>query len=118
MHLWKCGTQGRNSDLYKCARIGVSQPQFPAKFFHPLAHSADANAARLQFHNWVFDPFAIISYHNHHMAFSLRKGDPRFLRSRMPIDIGESLLNDTEDGGLQLGSKSREVGWLGITTGS
>ena len=83
-------TEGRNNDLYYCARIGVKQPQLAAKFFCSLIHSsdADANAARMQLRDWIFDSLAVILYFDHHALFSLRQGDPRFLRSRMPIDIG------------------------------
>src|ERR1700674_1012302 len=96
------GSEERHSDLYKCARIGVGQPQFPAKFFRPLAHSsdADANAARPPLRDWVFDPFAIVPYHDHCMTFSLGQRNPRFLCTRMPVNIRQSLLNDTEDCGL------------------
>src|SRR5579863_2024983 len=117
--LLRCSDKRRDSDLHKCAWIGVGQPQIPTELFCPLAHSsdADANTPRTQLRDWIFHALAVISDGHHHMAFSLRETDPGSLRTRMPINIGESLLNDTEDGSFQLDRESRELAWLNFQRG-
>ena len=92
----------------------IRQPQLSTKFAGTLFHASDAdsNAIRLQFRNSLVDSLAIVSHRNHDHPFLLRQRNPHLACFRMPEDVGQRLLNDSEDCGLHFRGQPRKIARL------
>src|SRR5579863_4523088 len=93
------------------ARVGIRQSQAASQFVHALSHSADThpNALRTQLNHLFLDSLSIIADCDHEVPFPFVQTHRSVARSGVPEDVGERLLDDPEDGGLQVWSETAQV---------
>src|SRR5882762_4227087 len=109
----------RNHHLDHGAWIPVGELQFSSEFFDPLSHPSNphANTSWSQLYSLFPESFPVVTNRDNHVVFPSSQVHPRPTRLRMPKNIGERLLHDTEDRSFQLRRKPRKIGRLDLERG-
>src|ERR1700687_1072948 len=107
---------GRDPKFEEGSRIRICQAEFTDKFFGALRHATIAKATplRAQLRDPFVDSLAIVQFRHDYQPILLIQGNPHLLSSRVPEDIRERLLNNSEDRRLDFRHKPGEIGWLDI----
>src|ERR1700731_273697 len=89
--------------------------QGSAKLSQALAHSPDAHAWSTAWRRNNFgarlrrDTLALVFHFHADVAVGMRDKDSGRGTSRMPMDIGETLLHDAKDGGFQVAGQAAKI---------
>src|SRR5579863_6046392 len=103
-HFYLLGLLDRDHNLNNRTGIGVGNAQTASQFRHALPHStnADPNALGTQLLHVLTHSLPIIDNADENISVSFDKAHTTVAGSGMPEHIGEGLLDDAEDGRLEL----------------
>src|SRR5438128_564009 len=106
----------RDHNLHQRARIRIAHTKFSPELAHPLAHAfqTDPDPVGPQLRRFLRQSLAVIPHHNQDAVLLVAEDHPTSARLRMPEDVGQSLLHNPENRGLQLGTQTRKVSRLEI----